>query len=573
MHVAIILLSSAQNWAHDNVGDERMTTLGRGAKRTSVGTVGIDLGTTYSAVAKVSASGKPEILINRDGENVTPSVVFFEDDGHALVGTMAARSAVAAPERVCQFVKRSMGDANWRFRPPGKRSRPWRAEEISALILRKLAEDAEAALGANIRDAVITVPAYFDDAARQATIDAGTIAGLNVRRVLNEPTAAALAYGLSTDTREPTIVIVYDLGGGTFDVTAMHLRNGNFTVLATHGDRNLGGYDFDNVLMELIDDRLRREHGISMREDSPFPAQQLRERTDLAKRTLTSAAQAQITLSHDSRSAMVTVSRAEFDVATAPLMSRTRDLVEVVLDDAGLTWGEVDRILLAGGSTRMPMVRAMIESTSGIRADTSQNPDEVVALGAAIQAHLLDVEEAERPSRMRRVFGGPQTPLPALLPDGRNPTVRDVTSHGLGVVVRDTDAARTSAQIQADEWPQKNSVIIPANNTIPATSSGVYYTVDDYQRSIRWQVTQGDDHDLAYVRIVGEASVPVPPGYLRHSAFQCTYAYDANQTIHAEVVDMRTHRVAAKFRVENVANLSPAQVKDATARVRRVDIS
>ncbi|MBM7786568.1 molecular chaperone DnaK [Tenggerimyces flavus] len=531
------------------------------------------MGTTFSAVAKVNASGVPEILPNRDGENVTPSVVFFGDDGNALVGTMAARSAVMAPQRVCQFVKRSMGDPDWRFRPPAKRNVSWRAEEISALILRRLAEDAGAALGSTVRDAVITVPAYFDDGARQATIDAGRIAGLNVRRVLNEPTAAALAYGLSADTSEASIVVVYDLGGGTFDVTAMQLQDGQFRVLATHGDRNLGGYDFDNALMELIDEHLREQHQVSFREDSPFPAQQLRERTELAKRTLTSAQQTRVTLSGSDRTATVDVTRSEFEEATAPLLSRTRDILEIVLADAGLTWGQVSRILLAGGSTRMPMVRAMIESASGCQVDASQNPHEVVALGAAVQAHLIDVDDAGRGGMMQRAFSGNQPQLPALLPNGSNPTVRDVTSHGLGVVVRDTEGRRTSAEILADEWPQKNSVIIPANTPIPATSSGMYYTVEDYQSSIRWQVTQGDDHDLAYVRIVGEASVPVPPGYPKHSAFRCTYAYDANQTIHAEVVDMRTDKLAAKFRVDNVANLSADEVQKASARVRRVDIS
>ena len=542
-------------------------------RRATSGAIGIDLGTTFSAVAKVNAEGKPAILPNRDGENVTPSVVFFGENRVALVGTMAVRSAVTDPQRVCQFVKRSMGHPDWRFRPPNKRGTSWRAEEVSALILRRLAEDAAAALRASVRDAVVTVPAYFDDAARQATIDAGAIAGLNVRRVLNEPTAAALAYGLTADTSEPSIVLIYDLGGGTFDVTVMLLHHGKFTVLATHGDRNLGGYDFDNALMELIDGHLRREHGISFRTDSPFTGQQLRERTELAKCTLTAATQAQVTLSSDDHTATVTITRAEFEDATAPLLSRTRDIVEVVLEDASLSWGEVNRVLLAGGSTRMPMVRAMLESTSGIQVDVSQNPDEVVALGAAVQAHLLDAEEADRRTGMRRLVSGPVAQVPGLLADGTNPTVRDVTSHGLGVVVRDTDAPRTRAQILDEEWRQKNSVIIPANAPIPATSSGVYYTIDDYQTSIRWQVTQGDDRDLAYVRIVGEASVPVPPGYPKHSAFRCTYAYDANQTIHAEVVDVRTDKLAAKFRVANVANLTASQVKDATARIRRVDIT
>ncbi|HEY6739014.1 MAG TPA: Hsp70 family protein, partial [Actinopolymorphaceae bacterium] len=379
--------------------------------------VGIDLGTTFSAVAHVNEFGKAEVLPNREGERLTPSVVLFDGE-QPLVGAMAKRSVVASPLDVVQFVKRSMGDPSWRFDTAAGST--YRPEEISALILRRLVDDAERALGAEVTDAVITVPAYFDDAPRRATIDAGTIAGLTVRRVLNEPTAAALAYGI--DGSADGVVLVYDLGGGTFDVTAMRIRAGEFEVLATHGDRNLGGFDFDNLLMQLLNERFVAAGGPSLLEDDVAEAD-LREKAEIAKHSLTSVERTTVTLTADGCTASVAVTRSEFDDLCTGLLGRTRDIVGIVLDDAGLRWDRVDRVLLAGGATRMPMVRGLLDRLSGGRVDASPNPDEIVAHGAAIQAALLEDDEARvrlpgvgTPARMRRV------------------EVRDVTSHGLGKI-------------------------------------------------------------------------------------------------------------------------------------------
>ncbi len=299
-------------------------------------TIGIDLGTTYSAAARVNELGKPELLVNRDGDRITPSVVLFQDE-LPIVGTMAKRSAATAPLDVVQFVKRSMGDPTWKFETSGGTS--YRPEEISAIILRRLKDDAELVLDGEVTNAVITVPAYFDDAPRRATMDAGRIAGLDVRRVLNEPTAAALAYGI--DTAVDGTVLVYDLGGGTFDVTVMAVEGGEFDVLATHGDRNLGGFDFDNLLMRLLDDAFRAAGGPSLLED-PEAEADLREKAEIAKRSLTTVEQTRVVLAAGGVTKVIPLTRAAFEDVTSSLLSRTRDIAEMVVDDAGLDWAKVE---------------------------------------------------------------------------------------------------------------------------------------------------------------------------------------------------------------------------------------
>jgi len=339
--------------------------------------VGIDLGTTYSAVAILRDTGEPEVLPNRDGENITPSVVLFQAfDGRddPLVGTMAKHSAASAPEDVVQFVKRNMGESAWRFNSTSGTA--YAAEEVSAIILRRLKEDAELALGEPVTDAVITVPAYFDDARRTATRHAGKIAGLNVLRVLNEPTAAALSFGL--DTSAEGTVLVYDLGGGTFDVTLMRISAGEFDVLGTDGDRNLGGFDFDNRLIEYIAAKVEEQGGPDLLDDNAQVVA-LREKAEMAKRSLTTVATTTVHVSADGRPFRVAVERSEFERITADLVNRTRDLTQHVLEEAGVSWGQVDHVLLVGGSTRMPMIRSLVEKLAGKAADRSVHPDEAVS--------------------------------------------------------------------------------------------------------------------------------------------------------------------------------------------------
>ena len=327
--------------------------------------IGIDLGTTYSAVSVLSETGQPTILMNQDGDNLTPSVVFFQSfDGkdEPLVGIQAKNLAASQPENVVQYVKRQIGNPNWKFDSPS--DVVYGAEEISAIILKRLKEGAENALGEEIKDAVITVPAYFDDARRTATKHAGEIAGLNVLRVLNEPTAAALAYGISSEKNET--VLVYDLGGGTFDVTLMKISNGEFDVIGTDGDRNLGGFDFDNVLSMIIAEKMEAQGAEDIYTDEKITAV-LREKAESVKRSLTTVEQTNVFVDYKSKNYKIPVTRSEFEEASKSLMNRTEELLDDVMEESGLAWSEVDRVLLIGGSTRMPMVHKKLEKNLDVK--------------------------------------------------------------------------------------------------------------------------------------------------------------------------------------------------------------
>ncbi|WP_255511217.1 Hsp70 family protein [Kribbella pratensis] len=502
--------------------------------------VGIDLGTTFSAVAVVDRSGRPEIVPNREGQRITPSVVFFQGDA-ALVGAVAKRSAAVAPLDTVQFVKRAMGDPAWRFETSsGLQFRP---EEISAVILRRLKEDAEEFLGEQVTDAVITVPAYFDDSARRATQDAGTIAGLTVHRVLNEPTAAALAYGAG----RPTVgtVLVYDLGGGTFDVTVMRIADGDFETLGTTGDRNLGGFEWDNALMRLINERFRSAGGSDLLDDDRTEAD-LRDRAEWAKHALSMMPAARVVISAGGMSQTIEITRTDFEDVTSHLVSRTRDLAEMLIEDIGLVWSDIDRVLLAGGSTRMPAVRSMVATMSRRVAESAVNPDEIVALGAAVQARVL---AADSNGDVRPEVNG--TPI----------TVRDVTSQGLG----------TLAQIEGTTRLE-NVVIVPPNTRIPAAGTNLFQTVVDNQTNLRVQVTQGDDHDADYVKVIGERTLTIPP-YDAGAMVSVSFAYDFDQTVSIEVTDLTANRPLGTFEVSDVANMTPAEKDDATHKIRALEVS
>ncbi|WP_040796461.1 Hsp70 family protein [Nocardia higoensis] len=500
--------------------------------------IGIDLGTTYSAVAVLRETGTPEILPNRDGEDITPSVVLIQEIGgrvEPLVGTMAKHSAASAPEDVVQFVKRQMGNPSWRFDSPGGES--YTAEEISAIILKRLKEDAELALGEPVRDAVITVPAYFDDARRTATQHAGRIAGLNVLRVLNEPTAAALSFGL--DTSAEGIVLVYDLGGGTFDVTLLKITDGEFEVLGTDGDRNLGGFDFDNRLMEYVAGKIEAEGGPDLLEE-PAQVVMLREKVEMAKRSLTTVATTMIHVSAGGRPFRVQVERSEFERITADLMSRTEDITELVLEEAGYTWPRVDHVLLVGGSTRMPMVRALVERLAGRPVDRSVHPDEAVALGAAIQAA---VEQSSVAGADLAYLGG--KPL----------VVDDVTSQALGVIT-----------VGADLRTKINTIVVPRNTKVPAKMSEDLHTVHDNQTAVEVEVTEGEETNPDYVVVVGSKTLPIPP-YPAGAPVRVTYAYDIDQTVFVELTDLTTGRSLGTFTVDRPANLADAQLRAAEIKV------
>lgn len=515
-----------------------------------VQTVGIDLGTTYSAVALFSDAGVPEILKNREGEDVTPSVVLFqpgEASDEPLVGSMAKHSAGTNPSAVVQFVKRFMGDPSWKFDAESGAS--YSAEEVSAIILRRLKEDAEIALGHAVTDAVITVPAYFDDARRTATKHAGEIAGLNVVRVLNEPTAAALSYGLDKAGSDG-LVLVYDLGGGTFDVTLMRLTGQDFDVIATDGDRNLGGFDFDNRLSLLVAEKIQRQGGPDVL-DNDESMGMLREKSELAKRSLTTVESVPVHLTAGGNSYKAQISRAEFEEASADLVRRTQEIVSDVLGTAGVTWAQIDHLLLVGGSTRMPMIKKLVETSSGRTAERSVDPDKAVALGAAVQAAI---EESAG-------YGaGSSSSGPPL-----DISVSDVCSMALGVI-------SYVETVTGDK--EINSVIVPKNSKIPARVSEEYYTMEDYQTGILVRVTEAekDEEDPRFAVVLGEQSFSIPP-YKKGAPVRISFNYDIDQTVFVEVEDATAGKSLGFFEIDRASNMSREDVEEARGRIGDISVS
>ncbi len=503
--------------------------------------VGIDLGTTYSAIAIVNKYGKPEILTNREGERITPSVVLFDGE-NPVVGSIAKRSAVANPFSVVQFVKRQIGDKSWKFR--SENGEVYTPEEISAIILRRLKEDAETLLGEKIEDAVITVPAYFDDAQRKATQDAGRIAGLNVLRIINEPTAAALAYGLDKMDQNQTL-LVYDLGGGTFDVTIMRLTPEGLRVLSTGGAKNLGGFDWDNAIMNYLNEEFQKQGGIDLLED-PMLEQDLRDKAEIAKKTLSSLDRTNVFLSANGLNVSIPLTRAKFEEITSHLLNKTQKIMEFVLEDAGLEWKDIDRVLLVGGSTRMKQVPAMIERVTGLKPSLDVNPDEVVALGAAIQGAILHIKQGKADLSLSQAF-------PVV-------DIQDVNSHSLGVVALD------------ESGNEVNSIVLKKDTVIPARVSGHYTTTVDRQTRLHLQVTEGEDTDLDYVKIVGEGMIDLPE-YPKGAPLEVVFEYDSDGIIHISVVDSTAGALLGELNIERTSNLTEEEVREKQFRVSKLAIS
>ncbi len=516
--------------------------------------VGIDLGTTYSVVAAIGSSGTPQVLCNREGDYLTPSVVFF--DGEApLVGAAAVAAGAMKPQDCIELVKRNIGDASWRC--VTEQGTSYGAEEISAMLLRRLADDAEQQLGQPCSEVVITVPAYFDDARRRATADAGIIAGLDVLRIVNEPTAAALAYGFGEaagGSRLPVTLLVYDWGGGTFDVTVVRIAGDDYTVLATAGDRNLGGFDVDNALMRHVDESVLDQGGPSSL-DSDVAELMLRERCEAAKRELSSAPETTVvvecaTLQYpDQRQYRVSITRPAFAELVAPLLRRTEEIVAEVLADARLDHGELSAVLLVGGSTRMPMVPRMLRRVTGapIRGDihSAVHPDHAVALGAAIladHAAALRRGRAQLDAARLRQRSGP-----------RRLSIHDVTAHSLGLIAR---CAMTGAEI--------NSIVIGRNTPLPAQGRQRFHTLAEHQREILVVVTQGEDVDPSYVTVVGSARINVPAS--RDSVeVEVIIGYDEQGLICVRVEGADSGVALGEFGIDRQANVDAAEL----ARMRQ----
>ena len=504
--------------------------------------LGIDLGTTFSAVAYVNDHGRAEVIANREGERTTPSVVLFEGDV-PVVGSMAKRSAVANPLGVCQFIKRQMGNPAFKF--VTENGAAYSAEEVSAIILRRLREDAESMLGETVAKAVVTVPAYFNDAQRKATQDAGRIAGIDVLRIVNEPTAAALAYA-SQKGRSAETILVYDLGGGTFDVTILRLRPDAIDVVATGGDKNLGGFDWDNVLMQHLDEQFRKEHGIGLL-DNPMLEQDLRDKAEIAKRTLSAREKTSIFLSASGQNSSLTITCDAFEDMTSALTRRTGTILGSVLDDARLDWGQIDRVLLVGGSTRMRAIPKLIHKLSGKKASSEVHPDEVVAMGAALQAEITHAE-----------YGGSD-----LVERGTFDLVeiRDVSAHSLGVIALD------------DDHEEANCIIVQRNTRVPCSASDVFRTVEDGQRILNVRVTQGEDRDIRYVDVVnGDGDeFPIPP-YPRGAPIKVSFEYDSQGTIHVKLFDMTAGVSLGEMKITRKQNKSDEEVRRAANRISKLAV-
>lgn len=480
-------------------------------------TIGIDLGTTNSVVA-VMEGGKPTVIANAEGSRTTPSIVAFSKSGERLVGQLAKRQAIVNPDRTIASIKRHMGE-NYKVNIDGKDYTP---QEISSMILRKLADDASKYLGEKVTSAVITVPAYFNDAQRQATKDAGKIAGLDVLRIVNEPTAAALAYGLEKDKAEK--VLVFDLGGGTFDVSVLEIGDGVHEVLSTSGDTHLGGDDFDQKVMDWICEEFKKQEGIDLKSDKQA-MQRVKEAAEKAKCELSSVLETNINLPFITADANgpkhldLNLTRAKFEDLCFDLLERCKKPVEQALKDAGISKDDINEVVLVGGSSRIPAVQKLVKDYTGKEPNQSVNPDEVVAVGAAIQAGVLAGEV-------------------------KDIVLLDVTPLTLGI--------ETLGGVMTP--------LVPRNTTIPVSKSQVFSTAENNQTAVDIQVLQGerpmarDNKSLGMFRLEG-----IAPAMRGIPQIEVTFDIDANGIVNVSAKDKATGK-EQKITITNSSNLSEQDI-------------
>ena len=510
-------------------------------------TVGIDLGTTFSTLAQLNEQGDPIPIANDEEEVETPSLILLAESGHVVVGPNRTRAAMEDPEHIVDRVKRYMGNAEYKRTFDGREITP---EFLSALILKKLRQDAEKRIG-KIGNAVITVPYYFNDARRKATQDAGRIAGLNVIDIINEPTAATLTYAWNRGELgakaagfdRPHLALVYDLGGGTFDVTVVHYTPTHFRVLATDGDVQLGGIDWNDRLVNHVAAEYKSRHGTDPLE-SPATLQMLRHDCDQAKIVLSEKQSATITCRHQGKAVNITVTRQQFEELSADLLQRTADTTELVLEQAKVTAAQLDAIVLVGGSTLMPIVPQMLKRITGKEPYQGLSPHTAVAQGAAIHAAILEAkyrgQKTESAERIRKWLG--------------NVKQEDVNSHGLGVAARNPKSGKTV-----------NHIMIPRNTKLPAEVQQTFKTSEPNQERVTIKVIEGDAPDPAACSMLGNFSITnLPKGLPKGAPIEITYAFDASGRVRVRARD-KTGGQEAAIEITRHGGLTPEQVNDFTA--------
>jgi len=511
-------------------------------------TVGIDLGTTFSSIAQLDDQGTPVPIPNDEDEVETPSLVVLVEGGHVIVGPSRIRAAMEDPDHVVERIKRHMGESKYQRTFDGK---PITPEFVSALILRKLRQDTEKRIG-KISNAVITVPYYFNDARRKATQDAGRIAGLNVIDIINEPTAATLTYAwhrgelgaTGPGDEKPRTALVYDLGGGTFDVTVVRYTPTHFRVLATDGDVHLGGVDWNDRLLDHLAEEFKARHGVDFRE-SRAAVQMILNDCEMAKLDLSENLQTSITCRYAGKALSVTVTRGQFEAMTADLLQRTADTTELVLKEAGITAAQLDAVVMVGGSTLMPQVPRVIEAITQQKPYDEISPHTAVAQGAAIHAAILEAkyrgDRSELAEKVRKMLAAVKQ--------------ENVNSHGLGILATNPKSNK-----------EINHVMIPRNTRLPFEVRETFRTKYDKQQRVSIQVIEGDAPDPVACSLLGKCKITeLPPDLPKGSPVEVTYAFDASGRIRVRAED-KTSAKEASIEIERRGGLNDQQI-DAYTRL------
>jgi len=549
--------------------------------------LGIDLGTTFSAMSYVNAHGKPEIVTNAEGYPTTPSVVHYYDEDACVVGEEAVKMVVIDPENVVRFIKRHMGEEDFALEFFGHTYTP---QEVSALILRKLKEDAEELLGQEITDAVITVPAYFHSAQRGATAEAGEIAGLNVLSIINEPTAAAIAYGLDRIGGERKLLVL-DLGGGTFDVTVMEIHGTKLSTIASDGNAELGGKDWDDRLLNYVAEQFFEKYQLDPRDDAA-PYQELYERCLHAKISLSTRQRAVVPVNYRGKRLAVKVTRELFEELTSDLVQQCEDTSNIVLEKAGLRWDQLDDVLLVGGATRMPMVREMLFRLSKKKPSADLNPDECVALGAGLAGvfrhrpnHPALKEKRQRMAdRARSLKSGERAPRPQAaqrargaqiglaygghvakdLVDASGPAlppvvIEDATTHPLGIIVLDKNREEQVVELIAE------------GTKLPHQFKGRFAYAYENMTAVRVEVTEGAGSSRDEVTVIGKVELTGLPPRPRGTPIEVLYEYGVDQILNVQVVDVET-KVSRGVDIRFQGGMTSDQVGDARDRNKKMTV-